>query len=147
MRKLTLALILGILIFGIVIAGAITNSRISIGSERVRALQDSLGGRVAISPHATPIVCDSKFCSSYIYQENIINTEWSIERTHCVEYSTDENNNTFCSRIGDYTPEELSKLRTDYVTERLRSYADKLISQSANSKSEKVPEEIWEVSS
>lgn len=106
MKKLYLALIIGILLITTIVAGGLTLSSINTASV-TKASIDTLKVTNKISSldvKATDIVCDKRFCKSWVSQEGLMNLEWITD-------------------AGSKTQGELIAERDKWISDKLTQYA------------------------
>ena len=132
-------IIIGILLISFVVAGVtgVWNREIDIDNEKLaKILEHTSEDTINIS--TSEVICDNEFCSSKIYQKDVIQTEFRILREYCSKYSVckEEECEVICLEYKDYTEEELKIKLDDYIKLRLETYADALTKR--DSKGDKV---------
>lgn len=134
---LVVVLVVGLVVAGGTIIGGFKGGQ-KIDTQRVNILLEKTGAN-KINPEVSDIICNSKDCWSNIYQENVINTQWRHQISYCDAWiytnfaglDGDETSikTNDCKEYIDYTFDELTSMRDDFVAERLDDYAQSLQEQ------------------
>lgn len=142
MKKQILLTITGIILL-VIVGGLIADNKL-IGQKTISTIKltdDKLSliqsrGIDSIDVQSSPITCNNNYCWSDLYQENVIQTQWRTERSYCSSYDN-VNGTITCSEYVDYTPEELTAMKDNFITQRLNDYAS-LIQDQDNSNSDTI---------
>lgn len=145
MKKQILIMLGIILLVGTIIAvGELTksNSVLDLDKDKVDLIKST--GIKDINIKSNPMTCDDKECWAWIYQENLIQTEFRTPKSYCtktieVPITNEEGTiikvpvnesyseiltETICTEYTDYTLTELIKMRDDFIKLRLEGYAE-----------------------
>lgn len=161
MNKKITYIITGILLvslLAIAIAQTTFSTEVTLPKEKLDALKgESKQGEIA--PTMTDIVCGNNSCRSWIYQQNVIQTEWVGNKYYCSKINTtcayfdyntclkqdkDKCTEYLCLNIDDgclqyseYSLEQLETARTNFVYERLSNYAGEIVEDKSKSDNNK----------
>ena len=122
----------------LVSAGLIADDIMTTRYEKQHSLTDIQESRIKLSSNVTevdvdisPIECNNVECYANIKQQDVINTQWRRDKSHCSEYSecnkTEDINESCeieCLSYADYTLEENQEAIKEYIEKRLNDYAD-----------------------
>lgn len=114
-----------------------TDKTITISKESLDALKLETKA-TAISPDVSKIMCDGEQCWASIYQKDLIQTEWRVDKSYCASLITDINGTMNCKNYIDYTATELETMRNDFVKARLEGYAGNLIASKSKAGTQEV---------
>jgi hypothetical protein len=108
MKKIYLALIIGILLLGIIVYAQISKTKdIETSREIIEAIKKDANIQ-EISITSTPITCDDNYCYSTLVQEGLINLNWKHQRA-------------------GLTIQQIEDIRDNYVSELIENYGRNLL--------------------
>ena len=124
-----ITIILGVLILigGLIAGGSLlkSDSTISISKDYLDTLKTK--GINNININSSPILCDDSQCWSDVKQEGLMQTQFRTQKSYCSNSNKVFNNQTklnetICISFTDYTKEELTNQRDEFVKQRINDY-------------------------
>jgi len=143
MKTITIILMSMLMIAGVIGGGILTTREFSMDSSKVDNILTT-SKAVSLKPSISEMICNTKQCSVWVKQDNIIQSEIFIDRARCtkveIQYILERyRNETVCLQMTDYSNEELNKMVDERIKSILEEYASSIEREKNDTKVVKQP--------